>query len=744
MKDHRGGKDPSKSPNLIFILLSTAAEMVVQPSNTAARPKSTPQPSGPGPTPTASVEPKDLLGKRDDSTRITITQTLPRTLSTRTATVTLHGDIPTEPPPRSSEGVSDQQLGAIIGATCGTVIILLLLGCWIFRRRRQKKSSVKSSGGGNSRFSSPPLRPSPWSPRSSTGPGGRRGSMSYKQTSPSSTAEDFMDDKYSPPSPDFGLPKHPPTYSRPPTGPVHSKTSTASNNPKPPTSSGLGHVTHPPTAPASSNYSRNLGPTVDNRRPSANYSASWMPPPIDRSGTYPAQPQPTFTLPPKSKPPPSFQPGPVKSGMTAMLPGGPLRTGTVPTPRPSGNIPTPPPDPNIITADREKTSRSSSKSKHSPDFSGQGRPGMVPSINKTPRATSSFQHPPTTVLAAPFSGLPGGKKTVKFPEVLEQSIPELPNESDLPSPKHKGGKQKSIPIPPSPRQNHSLKGGEKSTPSELRGDDHPKPPLEGSTEPTSKSENADEANGQTSSPVKSPSGLKSPPSGSQSRVPSPEIINVDEEAPLEGVTEPISKCDDAKKVDAQPNTPASPRSGSKSTPSSPHTTAPSPTVIDVNPGPPIRQDSGSLSHTVKHSKPRAPNTLKSFFEGKSRSRRSSFSVSGRAQTAPVTYSSYPHSAPPPAPPTTTFRRAPALPSDSYYYGQGHTSHYPPPSDHAVEVIVTETTELPQAGRVQADGRRGRQKNNNKIRMLNYIAGKREKKDRRRRSPSRRRPSEKGG
>lgn len=610
--------------------------MVAQPPNTAARQESAPQPSGQGPTPTACVEVKELLERQDDTTRITITQTLPRTLSTRTATVTLHGGIPTEPPPRSSEGVSNQQLGAIIGGTCAAVLTLLLLGCWTLRRRRKNKTSVKSSRGGNSPLPSPPLRPSPWSPRSSTGPGGRQGPRRPRHTSPSSPGEDFLDDKYPPPSPDSGPPRPPPTYSRPPPGPIHSQTSPASENTRPPTSSGTGHIPHPPTAPMSTKYPPKVVPTPGNQRQSTNYSASWVPPPIDRSGVYPAQPQPNFTLPSRSKPPSTFQPGPFKSGVTAMPRGGSLRTGTAPTPRPSVYIPIPPPShrPKIVTADPGRISGSSSKIKHAPGFPGHGRPGMTSSIGNTPRVPTSFQQPPKPVLPAPFSGLHGEKKTVKFPDVLEESIPELPIESDLPSPEQKKGSKKSTPIPQSPGKNNHSDGGGKSNSPELQDDDHPKLPDEPDepAEPTPKSEVADEANVQTSSPVESPSGMKNPATGSRSRVPSPEIINVDQEPPLEGLADPVSKSDDAEKVSAQPSTPASPRSGSQSPPSGAHPITQSPTVINVNPEPPIHQDSGSVSHTVKHSKPRAPNTLKSFLEGKPRSRRSSFSVASHAQT----------------------------------------------------------------------------------------------------------------
>ncbi|OBR16417.1 hypothetical protein CH63R_01597 [Colletotrichum higginsianum IMI 349063] len=666
--------------------------MVAQPPNTAARQESAPQPSGQGPTPTACVEVKELFERQDDTTRITITQTLPRTLSTRTATVTLHGGIPTEPPPRSSEGVSNQQLGAIIGG------------------------------------------------------------------------EDFLDDKYPPPSPDFGPPRPPPTYSRPPPGPIHSQTSPASENTRPPTSSGTGHIPHPPTAPVSTKYPPRVVPTRGNQRPSTNYSASWVPPPIDRSGVYPAQPHPNFTLPSRSKPPSTFQPGPLKSGVTAMPRGGPLRAGTAPTPRPSVYIPIPPPPhrPKIVTADPGRISGSSSKIKHAPGFPGHGRPGMISSIGNTPRVPTSFQQPPKPVLPAPFSGLHGEKKTVKFPDVLEESIPELPIESDLPSPEHKKGSKKSTPIPPSPGQKSHSNGGGKSTSPELQDDDHPKLPDE-PAETTPKSEVADEANVQTSSPVESPSGMKSPATGSRSRVPSPEIINVDQEPQLEGLADPVSKSDDVEKVNAQPSTSASPRSGSQSPPSGAHPITQSPTVINVNPEPPIHQDSGSVSHTVKHSKPRAPNTLKSFLEGKPRSRRSSFSVASHAQTgknythqAPVTYSSYSHFQPPPAPPTTTFRRAPPLPSDGYYYGRDEIPHYPhpPPSTHAAEAIVTEHAELPQPTPVRAAGREGRQRNKKKnknkttfmitTRALIYFSGREGEKDNRKRSPSRRRQYEKDG
>ncbi|TQN69992.1 hypothetical protein CSHISOI_05500 [Colletotrichum shisoi] len=668
--------------------------MAAQPPNTAARQESAPQPSGQGPTPTACVEVRELLERQDDdTTRITITQTLPRTLSTRTATVTLHGGIPTEPPPRSSEGVSNHQLGAIIGD------------------------------------------------------------------------EDFVDDKYPPPSPDFGPPRPPPTYSRPPPGPIRSRTSPASENPKSPTSSNPGYISHPPTAPVSTKYPPRVVPTAGSQRPSTNYSPSRAPPSIvDRSGAYPAQPQPNFTLPSRSKPPSTFQSGPLKSGVTAMPRGEPLRTGTAPKPKPSVYVPIPPPPhpPKIVTADPGRISGSSSKIKHAPGFPGPGLPGMISSFGHTPLVKTSFQQPPTPVLPAPFSGLPGEKKTVKFPDVLEESIPEVPNESDLPSPEHKKGSQKSIPIPPLPGQKKHSNDEGKSTSPELRDDDHPKLPEE-PAESTPKSEVADAANGQTSSPVKSPSGMKSPATGSRSRVPSPEIINVGQEPPLEGLAEPVSISGDAEKVNTHPSTPASPRSGSQSPRSGPHPITQSPTVIDVNPEPPIHQDSGSVSHAVKHSKPRAPNTLKSFLEGKPRSRRSSFTVASHAQTgktysvqAPVHYASYSHFQPPPAPPTTPFRRAPPLPSDGYYYGREDIPHNPPPppSTHAAEVIMNEHAELPQPTPVRAAGREGRQRNKKKnkgkttftitTRALIYFSGREGEKDNRKRSPSRRRHYEKDG
>ncbi|KAK2059739.1 hypothetical protein LY76DRAFT_635082 [Colletotrichum caudatum] len=479
------------SPNLIFAPLSTAAEQ-----------ESAPQPSGQGPTPTACVEVNELLERQDDTTRITITQTFPRTLSTRTATVTLHGGIPTEPPPRSSEGVSNQQLGAIIGG------------------------------------------------------------------------EDFLDDKDPPPPPDSGPPRPPPTYSRPPSAPV---------------------------------------------------------------------------------------------------------------------------------------------------------------------------------LPAPFNGLHGEKKTVKFPDVLEEPIPELPTESDLPSTGHTKGNKKSTLIPPSPRQDQHSNGGVRPTSPEFQDEDHPKI-TEKPAEHTPKFKVANEANGQTSSPVESPSGMKSPVTGSRSGVPSPEIINVDQEPPLEELNEPVTKSDDAEKVNVQPSTPAGHQSGSNVSHSGAHPMTKSPIVIEVNPELPIHQESGSVSHTSKHSKPRAPNAFKSFSEGKPRSRRSGFSVASHTQTAPAAYSSYSHFRPPPALPTTTYRRAPPLPSDGYYYGRDHIPHYPPPppSSHGIEVIATEHAELPQAKPVRAAGREGRRKNKSKteppikIKALRYFAGREGEKDNRKRSPSRRRPSQKDG
>ncbi|OHF03142.1 hypothetical protein CORC01_01526 [Colletotrichum orchidophilum] len=343
-----------------------------------------------------------------------------------------------------------------------------------------------------------------------------------------------------------------------------------------------------------------------------------MSPPVGRSG---------LTSSKKPGPSSAYQPRPLMSGMTTMLPDEPSSKGTAPKPRPSGYIPVPSSNPKIITADMEKISRSSSKERHAPSFSGQGRPAMTPSINKIPQAVSSFQQPPTTVPLGPFSGLSAGKKTVNFPEILEESIPELPNASDLPLPKLKDGKQRSIAV--STLSRHLLKGGEKSSPPEHRDKDHPKASLENATKPKFKSEDADEANGETTSHAESPSGLKSPPSVSRSRVPSPETITVDQKPSLE--PEPRSKSDDAEEFDAHPSTPSGSESGSKGPPPNPHTTAPSPRVIYVGPGPSIRQETGSLSHTGKHRQPRAPSTLKSFSGANPRSRMSSFSAAGHTQ-----------------------------------------------------------------------------------------------------------------
>ncbi|WDK18653.1 hypothetical protein CGRA01v4_09938 [Colletotrichum graminicola] len=576
--------------------------MVAQPLNTAARQEPASQPSGQGPTPTACIEVKELLERQDETTQITIPQTFPRTLSTRTATVTLHGGIPTEPPPRSSEGVSNQQLGAIIGGTCATILTLLLLGCWTLKRRRKNKPFVKSPRGGNAPFPSAPLRPSPWSPRSSTGPGGRQGPRHLGNTSPSPSGEDFLNDKYPPPPPGSGPPRPPPTYSRSPPGPIYSKTSPASENPKSPTPSGPGHIPHPPTAPVSSKYPAKFVPTAGNQRPSTNYSASWVPPASDRSGAYPVQPQPDSTLPSRSRLPSTFQSGPLKEGVTAMPRGSPLRTSTAPTTKPSVYIPIPPPAhrPKIVIADPEIISGSSSNIKHAPGFPGQGRQGNISSIGNTAQATS-FRQPTAPVLPAPFNGLHREKKTVKFPDV--------PTESDLPSPEHTTGNKKSTLIQPSPRQNHQSNGGVKSTSPELQDEDQPEIP-ERPAESTPKSNVAEHANGQTSSPVESPSGMKSPATGPQSRVPSPEIINVDQEPPLEELNEPVTKYDDAEKVNVQPSPPTSHRSGSNISHSGAHPMTQSPTVIEVDPEPPMHQKSGSISHTAKHSKPRAPNTSK--------------------------------------------------------------------------------------------------------------------------------------
>lgn len=107
-----------------------------------ARPTSSRQARAPSPTTIAGAVSKLQMRKREEeTTRITITQTLPRPSSTHVATATLHGGLPAEPAPQSSEGISDKQLGAILGATLGTIVVILLIGCCFLRRRRQTRPS---------------------------------------------------------------------------------------------------------------------------------------------------------------------------------------------------------------------------------------------------------------------------------------------------------------------------------------------------------------------------------------------------------------------------------------------------------------------------------------------------------------------------------------------------------------------------------------------------------------------------
>ncbi|EXF84565.1 hypothetical protein CFIO01_04733 [Colletotrichum fioriniae PJ7] len=606
--------------------------MVVRPSNTAAGPKTTEQ--SPGPTSTTHIESKALLDERDDTTRITITQTLPRTLSTRTATVTLHGDVPTSPPPHSSNGVSDQQLGAIIGATCATIVTLLILGCCVLRRRRQKKSFGKSSGKGNSPFLSPPLRSPSWSPRSSAGLGGRRASKHHKTASSSSTTAESVDSPHQPPPRDFGVPKPPPstdrgpprpapTFTFPPTGPTHLTTGPGSSSSKQvPKSLGKEYLDRLPKPPVSTNDFPDLGPTMDSRkRPEIN-PESQMPPFATRPMASSAQSQPPSTLSQKTKPSHTPRSGPMTAGMTATLPVGHPSAGTTSKPRPSGNIQDPYNDPNIVIAGVDNIPNPNINS-HMSRSSVQGRPRMVSSTNKIPRATSSFQEPPTPVLPGPFTGNLRKKKQVDFQPIVEESIPKVPTEGGPPSNSLKHEKESSV------------KGRKKSTISEDRSKSHPKPPLEVLIEPEVKFKDADETYKEANSPAKSTSGVKSPLSRTQSRVQSPEIIGIDGRQPPYVVNGPASKSDSAEEVNY--HGPAAPAEDAKSSPPSPDPKAPSPAVINVNPGPPPPRASSTLGHSGNHIKSRDHSKLKSFLEGRPGSRRPSFSVPGPAHTGTSCY-----------------------------------------------------------------------------------------------------------
>lgn len=78
------------------------------------------------------------LYKREKVTQVIITQTLIRPSSTRVPTATLHGTLPEVPVPHRSEGISDKQLGAILGATLGSVVVLVLLCIFLSCRRPSK------------------------------------------------------------------------------------------------------------------------------------------------------------------------------------------------------------------------------------------------------------------------------------------------------------------------------------------------------------------------------------------------------------------------------------------------------------------------------------------------------------------------------------------------------------------------------------------------------------------------------
>ncbi|KXH63470.1 hypothetical protein CNYM01_05424 [Colletotrichum nymphaeae SA-01] len=697
--------------------------MLVRSSNTAAGPKTTEQ--SPGPTSTTHIRSKVLLAGRDDTTRITITQTLPRTLSTRTATVTLHGDVPTSPPPHSSNGVSDQQLGAIIGATCATIFTLLILGCCVLRRRRQKKSFVKSQGKGNSPMSSPPFRPPPWSPRSSAGPGGRRASKYHKSTSSSSTTGESVNSAHRPPSRDFGVPKPPPStdrgpprsapkYTFPPTGPTNFTKEPASGNYKQvPTSLGKEFPDRFSKTPVSTNDSPDLDHTADGQKRSKENPESWTSPSSTRHKASSTQSQPLSMLSHKMRSPHVPRSGPVNTGMTTALPVGHPSAGTTSKPRHSGNIQDPAYDSNTANA-VENNIPESRINRHASGSSVQGRPGMISSINKIPRATSSFQEPPIPVLPGPFTGNLKKKKQVEFQQIIEEPIPEGATERSSPSNSLEYEKQSSV------------KGRKRSSIPENQHKIRPKAPLEDPIKPEVKSKDAHETHTQADSPVKSTPGVKSPPSRTHSRVPSPGTIGIDEQHQPDLVNETASESDPTQKVND--HNPVAPAEDSKSTPPIPDPKAQLPEVINVNPGPVPPRASSTLGHTVNPIKSRDHSKLKSFLEGRPGSRRPSLSVPGPAHTA-----SHQHAA--------------TYPDNGYYHNQGETSNYRRYPVPATREIVTETTELPQARRVQAAGRRGRQSNRVKNKVLIYFSGrddKGEKKDRKKRSPSRRRPSERDG
>ncbi|KAL0765563.1 hypothetical protein CaCOL14_011787 [Colletotrichum acutatum] len=599
--------------------------MVVRPSNTAAGPKTTDQ--SPRPTFTTDVESKILLNERDDTTRITITQTLPRTLSTRTATVTLHGDVPTSPPPHSSNGVSDQQLGAIIGATCATIFTLLILGCCVLRRRRQKKSP----GQGHSPLSIPPLRPPSWSPRSSAGPGGRRASKHHKPTSSSSTTGESVDSVHKPPSRDFGVPRPPPstdrgpskpapTYTFAPAGATHSTTAPASSNYKRiPRSLGKEYLDRLSKTPVSTNDSPDLGPMIDSQKRSEKNPEPWTPPSATRPKVFSTQSQPPSTLPQKMRS--SY------AGMKATLPVGHPSAGTTSKHRSSGNIQDPAYGPNIANTSADNIPESRLNS-HVSRSSAQGRPGMVASINKIPRATSSFQEPPTPVLPGPFTGNLRKKKQVEFQQIIEEPIPEVPPERGSPE---RGSPSNS----PKHEKQSFVKGRGKHTIPENQDKKYPKPPIEVLIEPGVKLKDADETHSQANSPVKATSGVKSTASRIQSRVPSPETIGIDKKHSPDVVNEPASKSEPAQEVND--HNPVAPAEDSKSSPPSPDPKAQSPSVINVNPGPAPPRASSTLDHTDNHIRPRDHSKLKSFFEGRPGSRRPSLSVPGPAHTGTSCY-----------------------------------------------------------------------------------------------------------
>ncbi|KAL0939176.1 uncharacterized protein CTRU02_205786 [Colletotrichum truncatum] len=150
-------------------------------------------------TPTGVVSSLRLVKRQDENTRITITQTLPRPSSTWVATATLHGDFPATPPARSTGGVSNGQIGAIIGATSATLIGILVVGWYCLRKRRKGQSLPKSSRSTISPFSSPPSSPRPIPPRTHS---------SYVRPK----VQPYEGLRSVPPGPDFSKPPIPPSF----------------------------------------------------------------------------------------------------------------------------------------------------------------------------------------------------------------------------------------------------------------------------------------------------------------------------------------------------------------------------------------------------------------------------------------------------------------------------------------------------------------------------------------------------